>query len=192
MLPVSTRNPAPCASPDDGVSPRVHRFGPEVVAGYEAVALERGEVACGEFSHPRSVCPAFHLAGFVTAFRPSRRDSPKSSRAATAALKGARAVADAQRDLEATRGDLMHVRRMLIAATTAAIFLGMAPPSHGAAKTYKNCTALNKDYPHGVGRKGARDKTSGTPVTNFKVSNSLYAANRHSDRDGDGVACEKR
>ncbi len=86
----------------------------------------------------------------------------------------------------------MHVRRMLIAATTAAMFIGMAAPSHGAAKTYKNCTALNKDYAHGVGRKGARDKTSGTPVTSFKVSNSLYAANRHSDRDGDGIACEKR
>ena len=86
----------------------------------------------------------------------------------------------------------MHVRRMLVAAMTGALVLGMAAPSHGAAKTYKNCTALNKAYPHGVGRKGARDKTSGTPVRNFKVSNSLYAANRRSDRDGDGIACEKR
>ncbi len=51
---------------------------------------------------------------------------------------------------------------------------------------------MNKDYPHGVGRKGARDKTSGTAVTNFKVSNSLYAANSGSDRDKDGIACEKR
>ena len=86
----------------------------------------------------------------------------------------------------------MHVRRMLIAAMTAPLFLAMAAPSHGAAKTYKNCTALNQAYPHGVGRTGARDQTSGTPVTNFKVSNSLYAANRRSDRDGDGIACEKR
>ena len=51
---------------------------------------------------------------------------------------------------------------------------------------------MNKVYPHGVGRTGARDKTSGTPVTNFKVSNSVYAANGGSDRDKDGVACEKR
>ena len=86
----------------------------------------------------------------------------------------------------------MNARRMLVAATTAALLLGTAAPSHAAAKTYKNCTALNKAYPHGVGRNGARDKTSGKPVTNFKVSNSLYAANRHSDRDGDGIACEKR
>ncbi len=33
---------------------------------------------------------------------------------------------------------------------------------------YKNCTNLNKKYPHGVGRAKARDKTSGERVTNFK------------------------
>ncbi len=65
-----------------------------------------------------------------------------------------------------------------------------APAS--AAKRYKNCTALNKDYPHGVGKPGARDKTSGRPVTNFKVSRSLYNANTSRDRDKDGIACEKR
>jgi len=86
----------------------------------------------------------------------------------------------------------MHVRRSLVAAMTAAPVLAGAAPSYGAAKSYKNCTALNKDYPHGVGRQGARDKTSGTPVTNFTVSNTLYRANGSSDRDRDGVACEKR
>jgi hypothetical protein len=50
---------------------------------------------------------------------------------------------------------------------------------------------LNRTYPHGVGRVGARDHSSGTPVTNFKRSNTLYRANSHLDRDGDGVACEK-
>ena len=75
------------------------------------------------------------------------------------------------------------------AATTAP-----AAPSAPAAKTYKNCTALNKDYPHGVGRKNAVDKVSGSsrPVTNFKKSNALYEANKKSDRDGDKIACEKR
>ena len=87
---------------------------------------------------------------------------------------------------------VMLKSRMLVAATTVALLAGTAAPSQGAAKTYKNCTALNKVYPHGVGRKGARDKTSGKPVTNFKVSNSLYAANRGKDRDRDGIACEKR
>jgi hypothetical protein len=61
------------------------------------------------------------------------------------------------------------------------------------AKTFKNCTALNKKYPHGVGRsKSVRDHTSGVPVTNFKVSKALYKANKKSDRDKDGIACEKR
>lgn len=45
-------------------------------------------------------------------------------------------------------------------------------------------------YPHDVGRPGARDQTSGSPVTNFRVSASLYEANSGSDRDDDGIACE--
>lgn len=61
-----------------------------------------------------------------------------------------------------------------------------------AAKDYANCTALNADYPHGVGRSGAVDQTSGTPVTTFTRNNALYEANAGSDRDKDGIACEKR
>jgi hypothetical protein len=62
-----------------------------------------------------------------------------------------------------------------------------APP-----KKYKNCTQLNKVYPHGVGKPGAKDKTSGTPVKNFKANAKLYTLNKHSDRDKDGIACEKK
>ena len=47
-----------------------------------------------------------------------------------------------------------------------------------------------------MGRTNARDHTSGRPVTNFKKSNTLYAAamraNKGLDRDKDGIACEKR
>jgi hypothetical protein len=61
---------------------------------------------------------------------------------------------------------------------------------------FKNCTKLQKRWPHGVGRKHARDKTSGTPVTTFKRSNKLYKKamryNRDLDRDKDKIACEKR
>ena len=81
--------------------------------------------------------------------------------------------------------------------------LSLAVPAEAAAvKSYKNCTALNKVYKHGVGKKGAKDKTSGKRVTNFKVSNALYAHNdggkkrykgeKDLDRDNDGIACEKR
>lgn len=61
---------------------------------------------------------------------------------------------------------------------------------------FKNCTALNKVYKHGVGKSTARDHTSGTPVTTFKHSTKLYKKiiGYHSglDRDKDGIACEKR
>jgi Excalibur calcium-binding domain len=63
-------------------------------------------------------------------------------------------------------------------------------------RLYKNCTNYNKRYPHGVGKRFARDKTSGTPVTNFRRSTLLYNRamryNRGLDRDKDGIACEKR
>lgn len=60
---------------------------------------------------------------------------------------------------------------------------------------YKNCTALDKKYPHGLGRVHAHDKTSGTPVTSFLRSDRLYrlanSYNKGLDRDHDGIACEK-
>lgn len=71
-------------------------------------------------------------------------------------------------------------------------------------KSYSSCKALQKDYPHGVGKKGAKDKVKGStkPVTNFKVSTKAYNLNNGPrnkktgeydlDRDNDGVACEKR
>jgi hypothetical protein len=63
-------------------------------------------------------------------------------------------------------------------------------PPATSAKSYANCTALRQDYPHGVGRPGARDHTSGKPDTRFFVSAALYDANTKSDRDKDGIACE--
>ena len=61
------------------------------------------------------------------------------------------------------------------------------------AKNYVNCDALTVDYPHGVGRPGAKDRTANgsPPVTNFQRSSSLYEANTGSDRDRDGIACER-
>jgi|SRR5918994_340962 hypothetical protein len=63
---------------------------------------------------------------------------------------------------------------------------------------YDNCTNFHTKYRHGVGRAGARDKTrSGAPgVTTFLRSTRIYNIamkwNADLDRDGDGVACEKR
>jgi len=88
------------------------------------------------------------------------------------------------------------IRSLLTAGVLVAVaaLVPLAPAGAVAAKatTYKNCTALNKVYPHGVGKPGAVDKTSGKRVTNFKKSTDLYNANKKSDRDGDKIACEKR
>jgi len=87
----------------------------------------------------------------------------------------------------------MKSRRFRLSLFIAAAFVLAAPTQVFAAKHYANCTALNKVYPHGVGRVGARDHVSGSsrPVRNFYVSNALYSANSGSDRDKDGIACEK-
>jgi hypothetical protein len=103
----------------------------------------------------------------------------------------------------------MRTAALLLAAGLVAASLGFAPnavaepvaqqaglvmPSAVKYK-FKNCTALNKVYPHGVGRNNAKDHTSGTRVTNFKHSTSLYKKvigyRKGLDRDHDGIACEK-
>lgn len=81
---------------------------------------------------------------------------------------------------------------LVSAALGTAVLVPAVPADAKPAKVYKNCTALNKVYKHGVGKAGARDRTSGKPVTTFKVSTKLYNANKKSDRDKDGIACEKR
>ena len=74
------------------------------------------------------------------------------------------------------------------------------PESVPTATKYKSCKAMNNGkYPHGVGKKGAKDKTSGTRVTDFTRNNKVYwlysgsagSRIRDLDRDNDGIACEK-
>lgn len=71
----------------------------------------------------------------------------------------------------------------------------VVPPPAIKPKTYRNCTALNIDYPHGVAvRAGVKDKVSGRtkPVTNYAVSKTVYDLNKRAlDRDHDLIACEK-
>jgi|CXWJ01.1.fsa_nt_gi hypothetical protein len=85
---------------------------------------------------------------------------------------------------------LLGISSPAVAAPTAVA--GQAVAAKVTVKKFKNCTALNKTYKHGVGKPGAKDKTSGKRVTNFKKSAALYNANKHLDRDKDGIACEKR
>ncbi|HEX2461687.1 MAG TPA: excalibur calcium-binding domain-containing protein [Vicinamibacterales bacterium] len=79
--------------------------------------------------------------------------------------------------------------------STAALDSTATPTATATASIkYPNCKTLNKRYPHGVGRVGARDHVRGDtePVTTFRRSNRLYEQNKHLDRDKDKVACEKR
>lgn len=103
---------------------------------------------------------------------------------------------------------ITNVARRSIATAASAALLALPLMATGVAeatvqaKHYKSCAALNKDYPHGVGRKGAQDQhsTSSKAVTNFKVSTKVYNMNNGPrnaatgeydlDRDNDGIACE--
>jgi len=64
------------------------------------------------------------------------------------------------------------------------------PTSNAAAKKFKNCTELNKVYPGGVALPGAVN-AGGATKKEPKYDKALYTANKGSDRDGDGIACEK-
>lgn len=83
----------------------------------------------------------------------------------------------------------------ILLALAALVLVLVATADAAIPKQWANCTAVNKRYPHGVGKVGAHDKTSGTPVTDFRRSNKLYAlAMRYHpglDRDHDGIVCEK-
>ena len=84
----------------------------------------------------------------------------------------------------------------LVAALACLSTVLLAAPA-SAAVSHRNCTELQKTYPHGVGRANAVDRvTSGRPVTTWKKDTKAYdaamRANRGLDRDRDGVACEKR
>jgi hypothetical protein len=63
-------------------------------------------------------------------------------------------------------------------------------PAFAAAKVFKNCTELNKVYPGGVALPGAVN-SGGMTKKEPKYDKALYNANKKSDRDKDGIACEK-
>lgn len=89
-----------------------------------------------------------------------------------------------------------RLTRAAIAAGLSVSMLALIGPVEAhTSGIHDNCTKLNKKWPHGVGTRKAKDKTSGTPVTNFYRNNKAYwAAENHNgslDRDNDRIACEK-
>jgi hypothetical protein len=82
------------------------------------------------------------------------------------------------------------MKKFLVLAVCIGLSLGSISPANAAAKKFKNCTALNKVYPGGVALPGAVNKGGATKKTPM-YDKALYTANKKSDRDGDGIACEK-
>ena len=78
---------------------------------------------------------------------------------------------------------------LVILTFSLGFLLGSAESSFATVKVYKNCTELNKVHPGGVALPGAFNmggKTKNIP----KYDKTLYNANKKSDRDKDGIACE--
>ncbi len=81
------------------------------------------------------------------------------------------------------------MRKLLISALILGFSLS-GTSANAAAKVFKNCTELNKVYPGGVALPGAVNAGGMTKLTP-KFHKKLYEANKKSDRDKDGIACEK-
>ena len=82
------------------------------------------------------------------------------------------------------------MKRVILISIFIGFTLGLAPSSQAAAKVFKNCTELNKVYPGGVALPGAVN-SGGITKKEPKYNKALYNANKKSDRDKDGIACEK-
>jgi hypothetical protein len=82
------------------------------------------------------------------------------------------------------------MKRIIIVGVCLGLIFGLMPSSQAAAKVFKNCTELNKVHPGGVALPGALNKGGATKLTP-KYDKKLYTANKKSDRDKDGIACEK-
>ena len=82
------------------------------------------------------------------------------------------------------------MKKTWILSVAFAVSLSVIPISQASAKAFKNCTELNKVYPGGVALPGAINSGGGTKKSP-KYNKALYLANKKSDRDKDGIACEK-
>ena len=82
------------------------------------------------------------------------------------------------------------MKRCFFAMITFGLVFFSSHSSQAAVKVFKNCSELNKVYPGGVALPGAIN-SGGTTKKEPKYNKALYNANKKSDRDKDGIACEK-
>jgi hypothetical protein len=86
-------------------------------------------------------------------------------------------------------------RGVVVLIVSVAIGFSAGTAHSAIPRPFQDCRRLNAKYPHGIGKVGARDKTTtGKPVTNFKRDTYGYMRatyfNKGLDRDHDGIACE--
>ncbi len=84
----------------------------------------------------------------------------------------------------------MHRRLMLLLFALCIAALPADVRATTRAVTYKNCDAMHRVYPGGVAKRGAKNVGGKTRYKPF-YSDALYQANTKSDRDKDGIACER-
>jgi hypothetical protein len=82
------------------------------------------------------------------------------------------------------------LKKTVVVGICLGLVIAFPTQSFAAAKKFKNCTELNKVYPGGVALPGAVN-AGGATKKEPKYDKALYTANRSSDRDKDGIACEK-
>jgi len=82
------------------------------------------------------------------------------------------------------------MKNFTVVAVCLGLVIAFPTQSKAAARVFKNCTELNKVYPGGVAKPGTVNK-GGVTKKEPTIDAALYKANKKSDRDGDGIACEK-
>lgn len=88
------------------------------------------------------------------------------------------------------------VSATVLVVTPLAVATTTTTAAHAAGTKYSNCTALARDFPHGVAKSAAAANKQvragyGRPATS-KRAKAVYKANfRSLDRDKDGTACER-
>jgi hypothetical protein len=82
------------------------------------------------------------------------------------------------------------MKRVIVVSICVGLVIAFPSHSNAAAKKFKNCTELNKVHPGGVALPGAVN-AGGVTKKEPKFNKALYNANKKSDRDKDGIACEK-
>lgn len=92
--------------------------------------------------------------------------------------------------------NITHRIGLVLGATAIAAGCALAAPTAAVAKSYDNCTQLNKDYKHGVSKsKSAAQKQvragNGMPAYGSKAQKVYAAVKSTMDRDKDGTACER-